>query len=245
MQGYKPTYRWVMTLRWLRHGVVVCGLLASACGLVSTSKPAPTSHPGVALAVTATVIEAPTGSLDRGDVNLTHLNFLVEDVDILGQPMAITHIYSEYPRYEWVDASGEGIAAVDDAARAALVYLDDYEYTRDSASLDKARRLLNFVLYMQTEDGQFYNFILDRAGTINQTGNTSFKSSGWWAARAARALGAGYQVFHSVDPDYASQLDQAFQRIRDVWASEIAANYGKYDQLHGVQVPAWLIAGGS
>jgi hypothetical protein len=176
---------------------------------------------------------------------LAHLNFLVEDVDIAGQPMAITHIYSEYPRYEWVDASGEGIAAVDDAARAALVYLDDYEHTRDPASLDKARRLLNFVLYMQADDGQFYNFILDRAGTINQTGNTSFKSSGWWAARAARALAAGYRVIHSIDPAYASQLDQAFQRIRDVWVGEVAVNYGKYDQVHGVQVPAWLIAGGS
>src|SRR5215216_3065901 len=245
MQGYKPTYRWVMTLRWLRHGVVVCGLLASACGLVSTSKPAPTNHPGVALAVTATVIEAPAGSLARGDVNLTHLNFLVEDVDIAGQPMAITHIYSEYPRYEWVDASGEGIAAVDDAARAALVYLTDYESTSDPVSLDKAQRLLNFVLYMQADDGQFYNFITDRAGTINQTGNTSFKSSGWWAARAARALAAGYRVLRSLEPSYAAQLDQGFRQIRDIWADEVAVNYGKYEQLHNVQVPAWLLSGGS
>jgi hypothetical protein len=159
--------------------------------------------------------------------------------------MAITHIYSEYPRYEWVDASGEGIACVDDAARAALVYLTDYESTGDATSLDKARRLLNFVLYMQAEDGQFYNFILDRAGTINQTGNTSFKSSGWWAARAARALGAGYRVMRLVDPGYASQLDQAFQRIRGVWVGEVTPTYGKYDQVHGIQVPAWLIAGGS
>ncbi len=234
-----------MKLRWLHHGVLLCGLLASGCGSISAPKPTPTDLSGVALAVTATAIEAPAANADRGDVNLTHLNFLVENVDIAGQPMAITHIYSEYPNYEWVDASGEGIAAVDDAARAALVYLDDYEHTHDSASLDKARLLLNFVLYMQAEDGQFYNFILDRAGTINQTGNTSFKTSGWWAARAARALGAGYRVMRSVDPTYASQLNQAFRRIRDVWAGEIAATYGKYDQVHGVQVPAWLIAGGS
>lgn len=234
-----------MKLHWLCHGALLCGLLVSGCGLISAREAAPTATPGVTLAATATAIEAPTGNVDRGDVNLTHLNFLVEDVDIGGQPMAITHIYSEYPRYEWVDASGEGIAAVDDAARAALVYLTDYEFRRDPASLDKARRLLNFVLYMQAEDGQFYNFIIDRAGTINQTGNTSFQSSGWWAARAARALGAGYRVLRSLDPDYASQLEQAFQRIRDVWAGEVTVNYGKYDQVHGVQVPAWLIAGGS
>ena len=235
-----------MRLRWLRHKALLlflCGLLASGCSLISA--PEVTSTLAVAPAATATAIQSPANSIDRGDVNLAQLNFLVEDVDIAGQPMAITHIYSEYPRYEWVDASGEGIACVDDAARAALVYLTDYESTRDSTSLDKARRLLNFVLYMQAEDGQFYNFILDRTGTINQTGNTSFKSSGWWAARAARALGAGYRVMRSLDPAYASQLDQAFQRIRDAWTSEVAANYGKYDQVHGIQVPAWLIDGGS
>jgi len=238
-----------MKLRWLcREAILLflCGLLAAGCGLISAPEVPLTDPPGVALAATATAVEPPAGRvLERGDVNLTHLNFLIEEVDIAGQPMAITHIYSEYPRYKWVDASGEGIAAVDDAARAALVYLTDYESTGDSASLNKARRLLNFVLYMQADDGQFYNFILDRAGTINQTGNTSFKSSGWWAARAARALGAGYRVMRSLDPTYASQLDQAFERIRDVWAGEVATNYGKYDQLHGVQVPAWLISGGS
>ena len=223
----------------------LCGVLASGCSSTSAINPTATNSAAQILSVTATAIESPTESVDRGDVNLSHLNFLVEDVDIAGQPMAITHIYSEYPRYDWVDASGEGIAAVDDAARAALVYLTDYEATQDAASLDKARRLLNFVLYMQDEDGQFYNFILDRTGTINKTGNTSFKSSGWWAARAARALGAGYRVFRSVDPDYASKLDQAFQRIRDVWIGEVGANYGKLNPLHGVQVPAWLIADAS
>ena len=222
-----------MKLRWLYRKTLLlflCAALVSGCSSTSAANPSATNSATPVLSVTATAIDSRAANINRGEVNLAHLNFLVEDVDIAGQPMAITHIYSESPRYEWVDASGEGIAAVDDAARAALVYLTDYESTHDAASLDKARRLLNFVLYMQDEDGEFYNFILDRSGTINKTGNTSFKSSGWWAARAARALGAGYQLFHSIDPDYASQLDQAFQRIRDVWASEIAANYGKYDE---------------
>ncbi|HLO16334.1 MAG TPA: hypothetical protein VK206_15990, partial [Anaerolineales bacterium] len=233
-----------MKLRRMCHAVLLlCTLLTSGCGLLSAPEAMATTTPGGNLASTAISIQTPTG-LDRGNVNLSHLNFLVEDAEIAGQPMAITHIYSEYPHYEWVDASGEGIAAVDDAARAALVYLSDYETRRDPSSLDRARRLLNFVLYMQAEDGQFYNFILDRAGTINQTGNTSFKSSGWWAARAARALATGYRVFRSLDPAYASQIDQAFLRIRDVWAGEVAVNYGKYDSLHGLQIPAWLIAGG-
>jgi hypothetical protein len=233
-----------MELRWLRHGLLLrllllCALLGSGCRW--TASPGPTPPASIPAAATT----APAGSLDRGDVNLAHLNFLVEDVEIAGQPMAITHIYSEYPRYEWVDASGEGIACVDDAARAALVYLEDYDRSRDPASLSKARRLLNFVLYMQAEDGQFYNFILDRDGTINKTGNTSFKTSGWWAARGARALSAGYRVLRTVDPDYALRLDQAFQRIRDEWSREVAGRYGTYNPVHGVNVPAWLIGDGS
>jgi hypothetical protein len=180
----------------------------------------------------------------RGDVNLSHLNFLVEDVMIAGQPMAITHIYSEAPRYEWVDASGEGIAALDDAARAAVVYLTDYERTNDSASLDKARRLLNFVMYLQADDGEFYNFITDRSGTINKTGNTSYKSSGWWAARGAWALALGYRVLKSQDAAYAGTLRDHFIRIRDVWAREVAATYGKFSPVHGLNVPGWLIGQG-
>ncbi len=224
-----------MKLRWLSDKalLLVCGLLASGCS--SVSAPEVTS--------TAAVVRAPASSIDRGAINLAHLNFLVEDIEIAGQPMAITHIYSEYPHYEWVDASGEGIAAVDDAARAALVYLTDYDRQGDSVSLDKARRLLNFILYMQAEDGEFYNFILDREGTINQTGNTSSRAPAG-GRRGPRTLWAtGSRVIRSMDPAYASQLDQAFQRIRDVWAGEVAANYGKYDQVHGVQAPAWLIAG--
>ena len=234
--------KWEMRLRWLYPRILLLSfLIGFITGCSSVATPAFTRAPAVAPAATTTVL-ASAPNQDRGDINLAHLNFLVEDVDIAGQTMAITHIYSEYPRYEWVDASGEGIAAVDDAARAALVYLRDYESTGDAASLDKARRLLNFILYMQAEDGQFYNFILDRAGTINKTGNTSFKSSGWWAARAAYALATGSRVLGSVDPEYASRLEQAFQRIRDVWTGEVAAHYGKYDQVHDVQVPAWLIA---
>lgn len=224
---------------------LLCSLFGSGCSQTSIASPTSTRMPVLIPTESSTPTTSSMDSYDRGDINLAHLNFLVEDVAIAGQPMAITHIYSEYPRYEWVDASGEGIACIDDAARAALVYLDDFEHTHDPNSLGKAQRLLNFVRYMQAEDGQFYNFILDRAGTINTNGNTSFKSDGWWAARAGRALGEGYRVMRSVDPDYAVLLDQAFQRIFNVWSREVAQSYGKYNQVHGVSVPAWLIAGGS
>jgi hypothetical protein len=180
-----------------------------------------------------------------GSANLQHLNFLVEDVTIAGTPMAITHIYSEFPKYEWVDASGEGIAALDDAARAAVVYLTAYEQRPDPAALDKARRLLNFAMYLQTDDGEFYNFITDRQGTINKTGNTSYKSSGWWAARGLWAIGYGYRIFKTVDPAYAAELQRHFALGRDAWARQVTPLYTKITPVHDVPVPGWLIDGGA
>src|SRR5690606_1326566 len=122
-------------------------------------------------------------------VNLDHLKFLTEPVVVDGTEMALVHIYSEYPEYEWVDAAGEGLSAVDDVARAAVVYLWEYERTGDESLLELARLCLNFVMYMQTENGEFYNFVTDRAGTINEHGNTSYRSLGWWAMRGLWSLG--------------------------------------------------------
>src|SRR5690606_29855375 len=147
-------------------------------------------------------------------------------------PMAIVHIYSEYPEYEWVDAAGEGLSAVDDVARAAVVYLWQYERTGDPELLELARRCLNFVLYMQVEDGEFYNFVYDAEGTINQRGSTSFKSLGWWAMRGLWALGEGVRVFDAADSDYAGQLADAYLKTEAALAAT-QTNYGDFNDVHG------------
>jgi len=118
----------------------------------------------------------------HGLVNLEHLLFLTEPVTFDDREVAIVHIYSEHPEYEWVDAAGEGISAVDDVARAAIVYLWYYEQTGDMAALEQARLCLEFVRHLQTEDGAFYNFVVDAEGTVNERGATSYD---------ARALGIG------------------------------------------------------
>lgn len=172
-------------------------------------------------------------------VNLDHLRFLTQPVTIDETPMAIVHIYSEYPEYEWVDAAGEGLSAVDDVARAAVVYLWQYERTGDPELLELARQCLNFVLYMQAEDGEFYNFVTDSAGTINERGNTSYKSLGWWAMRGLWALGEGVRVFDAVDPAYADELEAAYLRTEAAIAATMT-NYGTYNEVHGFRVPAWI-----
>lgn len=172
-------------------------------------------------------------------VNLDHLLRLTEPVTIDDKEMAIVHIYSEFPEYEWVDDADEGISAVDDVARAAVVYLWEYERTGDKALLDWARRCLEFIRYMQADDGEYYNFIFTREGEINRLGGTSFKSLGWWAMRALWSLGEGVRVFDEVDSEYADELAQAYQRTESAVAATMG-NYGQYTSLHGFEIPAWI-----
>ena len=182
--------------------------------------------------------------LRDGLINLEHLQRLTELVEWDGEPVALVHIYSEHPDYLWVDASGEGIACVDDVARAALVYLGFYERTGDVQALDLARASLNFVMHLQADDGEYYNFVYDREGTINTDGRTSYKSWGWWAARGQWALAAGYRVYRDQDPAYATRLQEAYLRGEEALRRTIGP-VGAYDELHGVPIPAWLIGNGS
>ena len=104
-------------------------------------------------------VAAQEEAMRTGLINLDHLLFLTEPVHFGGQPLAIVHIYSEYPEYEWVDAAGEGISAVADVARAALVYLGYYEQTGDMRALEQARLCLDFARYLQNDDGPIHNFV--------------------------------------------------------------------------------------
>lgn len=183
----------------------------------------------------ASAQEQPTSDL----VNLDHLLSLTEPVIIDGKEMAIVHIYSEFPEYAWVDDADEGISAVDDVARAAVVYLWEYERTGDETLLDWARRCLEFIRYMQADDGEYYNFIFTRDGEINRLGGTSFKSLGWWAMRALWSLGEGVRIFDAVDPEYADELAQAYRRTESAVAATMG-NYGQYTMLHGFEIPAWI-----
>lgn len=172
-------------------------------------------------------------------LNLAHLNHLYEEVVIDGQPMAIIHIYSEYPDYGWVAAAGEGIACVDDAARAAVVYLRHYEVIGDTASLGRARNLVEFCRFMQADDGQFYNFIF-ADHSINREGKTSYKSLGWWAARGIWALGEGFRVFRKHDPGYAEQLADHIRRTFS-HIDTLLQRYPTVGSYEGFPVPRWLL----
>lgn len=171
-------------------------------------------------------------------VNLDHLNRLCEEVTIQGVPCTIVHIYSDAPDYGWTDASGEGVACVDDVARAAIVYMRAVS-TDDLRYLPHVRRLLNFVLVMQKEDGTFYNFI-NQDMTINRSGATSHSSFGFWAARGYWALAEGYVFFKEKDAPFAAQLRRAYLRCQPL-LDGLTQAYGKHEVHNGHRYPTWLL----
>ncbi len=111
--------------------------------------------------------------------------------------------------YKPVEAPGEGYACVDDTARIAILYMDYYEKFKTPASLEKAKKALEFILYMNDGKGDFYNFI-DKNGKINRQGETSKTGLDWWTARAFWAMGKGIRIFRDKDPEFSKKLEGVF-----------------------------------
>ncbi len=139
-----------------------------------------------------------TGSI----INTAHLDSLYEEINVDNKKIGIIHIYSEYPDYKWVGDTDEGIACIDDAARAAVFYLDHYKFYGNESSLIKAKKLLEFIMHMQADNGFFYNFIFDDY-SINRDHKNSINEPSWWSWRAMWALSNGYLHFVNVDKDFA------------------------------------------
>lgn len=87
------------------------------------------------------------------------------------------------------DQGFEGVACVDDGARALVLYCDLWLRTGEPWARDWATGLLDFVLWMQEADGSFVNFIVDWSGRKNRDGTTSRPGPpSFWQARAVRGL---------------------------------------------------------
>ncbi|NQV72378.1 hypothetical protein HQ496_04580 [bacterium] len=183
----------------------------------------------------------PDSETSASQFNLKHLDSLGETVTQNEVTYRFVHIYSEAPNYGWVGDEDEGIAALDDAARAAVVYLRHFELTGDSGSADKAKQLIRFVMKMQRSDGLFYNFIFDNALTINTTHqNSRADAFQWWAGRGVWALGVCAQVFEASDPTL-SKLCETRIRLTYPYLQQYLSKYGTYTVIGGRRYPLWLV----
>ena len=176
-------------------------------------------------------------------VNLSHLDHLYEEIMMDSRPAAVIHIYADYPDYHWVEAAGEGIACVDDVARAAVLYLRHYQYFNEETSLRKAEKLLQFILDMQATNGMFYNFIYADY-SINKTRHNSQPKADWWSWRALWALGEAYPIFVQIDPNFAYKIEESIKGTFP-GIDSLMLHYPEVQQFEGFAQPSWLPLGGA
>ncbi|MDP3148463.1 MAG: hypothetical protein Q8N83_04955 [Ignavibacteria bacterium] len=171
-------------------------------------------------------------------VNKSHLDYLYKEIEVNGRQMAIIHIYSNAPDYKYIDDMDEGYACVDDAARAAIFYLEYFKAYNDSSSLIKYYNLVEFLVYMHAENGFFYNFIW-KDNSINKTFKTSVAEPNWWSWRALWALMENYKEFKNSNDDRAIRAKQTIEKGIAVIKRLIPKTRGKTN-IDGVNLPNWL-----
>jgi multiple sugar transport system substrate-binding protein len=172
-----------------------------------------------ALAVAGCARPAASDAEARGPaplhLSLDHLRHLGLDVVLNGRAARAVALYAEAPEYRPTGSPArdgyEGIASVDDAARAAVVYLRAYETTGDSRARAEAYGLLAFVAAMEQGDGEFVNFV-DASGRPNRTAPSSRKSMSYWAARSVWALGEAVRVLGPSDSARLAELRPVLAR---------------------------------
>jgi len=94
------------------------------------------------------------------------------------------------------ESGEEGVACIDDAARALVLWCDLWERTHAPIAREWVDGLLAFCRWMQQPDGRFLNFVLDWEGAPNRDGITSrLDGASFWHARGARAMAKVWRVF--------------------------------------------------
>ena len=193
---------------------------------------------GIIVLFVALLFSAKSYSQITFEVNKAHLDYLYEEIKIDGKEMAIIHIYSNYPDYAYVGDDDEGIACIDDAARAAIFYLEYYKAYNDSTSLSKFNKLIEFVLHMQAENGFFYNFIWED-GSINKTYKTSVAEPNWWSWRALWALMEYSKQFENLLDSRTIRVKQSIEKTIAAIKLDIPKEKEKI-LIDGIEFPKWL-----
>ena len=149
---------------------------------------------------------------------------------------------------------GQGAYNADDISRAAVVYLRHWKQTGASSSRNSAYELLRSLAYLQSSSGpNAGNVVLwmQPDGTLNpsptpvELPNPSDSGDSYWLARSLWAFGEGYADFASSDPAFASFLQQRLRLGVAALDRQVLDKFGQYEVADGVQVPAWLVAGGA
>ncbi len=173
-------------------------------------------------------------------VNTSHLEHLYQPVKLPnGTNVGTVAIYSNYPNYTNVEATGEGFTCIDDVARTVLFLAHDPDLAMNPGKQDELRNLIEFILQLQSTNGYFYNFLFTDL-SINRTGQTSVDQANWWSWRALWGLTEAHPYYKTTDPALAGRILTASGRVVTNMLRDFGAKPLAYTFVKGVKVPTWL-----
>lgn len=141
--------------------------------------------------------------------------------------------------YKLVADSDEGFTCVDDVTRTGLFLLREPDLATNTDKQDKLKKLVQFVLEMQSSTGYFYNFLWPD-GRINTTFRTSQNVADWWSWRALWLLSEAGSYFQASDAALANRIQTSINRLVTVMVADFGGRPKDANFVEGVTVPKWL-----
>lgn len=180
--------------------------------------------------------------LNESLINTSHLDNLYKEIVVGQDTVGVIQIYADYPTYNPVPAVGEGIAAVDDAARAGVLYWQLYRNTGKIEYLSKVKMLTKFMFSMQRGSGWFYNFVF-ADGSINRTGTTSEAIPSWWTWRAFWFLSELSNDQKTFSSEFYAGIKAAMQKSFIAIRNRYIHLSKDYIMRGGLRLPNWMPSG--
>ncbi|WP_159622183.1 hypothetical protein [Ruania rhizosphaerae] len=210
--------------------------------------------------------------------NLDHLRFLLDEVPLPELEHHRTYDQGSLGLAPWTyaDFDGEtftrvgggsldpatghwtqGAYNVDDIARAAVVFLRDWQTSGDPRSREAAVGTLRTLAYLQNDSGPDAGRVVlwqQSDGTLNPSAepvelpDPSDSAESYWLARAVWAFGEGYAVFAGSGVEFvafAGFLRDRLHLALTALGEESLARVGDLVRSDSVELPDWLIAGGA
>ena len=171
-------------------------------------------------------------------VNTTHLERLYEAIPNGDTPLGTIWIYCEAPDYHLVDDADEGFTCVDDVSRALVFYSRQFKANPTHENQEKIRTLAEFLFYMQSANGFFYNFLLP-GPEINKTHQNSQAIPSWWSWRAFWAL----SELNLLDTPELGELQTRARQVMDLLVQRmqiLCMDSGDPVVFDGISVPGCL-----
>ena len=176
-------------------------------------------------------------------LNLDHIDNLHSVVTINDTlQIGTIAIYADHPDYHPVTASGEGYTCIDDVARTIVLYSDKDILKSEKDAYQKLEHWIGFVIYMQSENAYFYNFLNDDQ-SINKTGQTSVNRPDWWSWRALWSLEEAYPFIKKKNHQLATEIQHTSNRLVEVLLKDFVSLEENELEMEGLSVPGWLPGG--